>query len=216
MLNVFRRPVPLLSRLLLLCAVTTAVAAAQTETKLRHQLDRVDLGLSGIGEIRSTVTGTNYQGVPLTQSATNAFGGLVTIRYTKSPLLGAEFNYSFARYSENYTQYIPGGVQTNSSEYTFGYVAHAPQFFGVKPFGALGAGVTAFSPTQYAGQGLPERARATYFYAIGAEAPVLTHVGVRAQFRQLFFLAPDFGQNYLTITQHTNVLEPAVGIYLHF
>ena len=42
------------------------------------------------------------------------------------------------------------------------------------------------------------------------------HVGLRAQVRQAFFLAPDFGQNYLTIKQRTSSFEPAIGIYLHF
>lgn len=216
MSNVFRRsPLQLLLLLFLLSALQASSASAQEPTKLARQLNRLDLGLAGVGEFRSTVTGTNYQGVSLTQGATNAFGALVTIRYTRSPLVGAEFNYTFARHTETFSAYI-GGVQANTSEYTVGYVAHAPQIFGVRPFGAAGAGVTAFSPTQYAGSGLPERARATYYYAVGAEAPVLTHVGIRAQFRELFFLAPDFGQNYLTITQHTTAIEPAVGIYLHF
>ena len=219
MQNVFcRRPLPALLSLFALFALTVTMAAAQatTETTLRRQLDRVDLGLSGIGSFRSTVTGTNYQGASLTQGATNAVGGLVTLRYTKSPLLGAEFNYSFKRYSETYTQYIPSGVQTNTSEFLVGYVAHAPQFFGVRPFGSVGAGATEFSPTTYAGLGFPKRARATYYYAVGAEAPVITHVGIRVQFRELFFKAPDFGQNFLTINKQTTAIEPGVGIYLHF
>ena len=55
-----------------------------------------------------------------------------------------------------------------------------------------------------------------YFYEAGAEAPFNEHFGARVQFRQLFFIAPDFGQNYLTNVQHTSTIEPAFGFYLHF
>ncbi len=231
MLNVFRRRVaPLLLQLAALSSLTAATfagAQAQTISTLARQLNRIDVGLSGIGQFRSNATGTNYQDTSITQSATSGFGGLVQVRYTKSLLVGAEFNYTIVRYSENYNsnsttaqpnpiQYIPGGVQTSASEYTFGYVAHAPSFFGLRPFGSVGVGSTEFSPTTYGGQGLPARARLTYYYGIGVDASVLPHIGIRAQYRQPFFKAPDFGQNYLTINQRTSAVEPAIGIYLHF
>ena len=52
---------------------------------------------------------------------------------------------------------------------------------------------------------------------IGAETTVLSpHFGIRAQYRQLFFKAPDFLTNYLTIQQHTTTYEPGVGFFLRF
>ena len=57
----------------------------------------------------------------------------------------------------------------------------------------------------------------TYYYTVGVEAPLLgNYLGLRAGFRQLIYLAPDFGQNYLTIKKRTFTSEPQVGIYLHF
>jgi hypothetical protein len=57
----------------------------------------------------------------------------------------------------------------------------------------------------------------TYYYAVGAEKSVLSpHFGLRVQLRQTFFKAPDFGQNYLTIQQHTWTFEPGAGFYLKF
>jgi hypothetical protein len=193
-------------------AATTAHAQV---TALARQLDRIDVGVSGVASITKDVSGTNYLQQPVSESASTTLGALVQVRYTKSPLLGAEFNYSYARYTENFS-IAPLGVQANASEYTFGYVAHLPSILGFQPFGSVGAGTTAFKPTPNGGQGLPERARATYYYDIGVEDQFSKYFGVRAQFRQTFYKAPDFGTNYLTINQQTFTSEPAVGFYIKF
>lgn len=195
---------------------------------MSRQLSRLDFSLNGMGNFRSDVSGTNYQGYTIGQTTTNGLGGLFTLRYTKSALVGLEFNYSFVRYSERFSSNAPPNnpansfdsplnVQTRASEYTFGYVAHGPTLLGVRPFGAVGLGTMAFYPTKFAGSGLPTQARATYYYALGVDAPLVTdRFGVRAQFREHFLLAPDFGQNYLTIKERTTAIEPAIGLYLRF
>ncbi|MEO6802650.1 MAG: hypothetical protein ABI197_05310 [Granulicella sp.] len=213
----------------LLCALAVfAATSAYTQvivppTALERQLSHVDIAVSGAGQFTNTVTGTNYLGQKLSQEPSNTLGALVTIRYTHSPLIGFEFNYSYARYTQNFTVPVPGvspilgGAQTNANEYTLGYVAHTPKLLGVQTFVAAGLGSIAFKGTPKGGQGLPEQARAAYYYAAGVEAPIGSpHFGVRAQFRQVFFLAPDFGQNYLTIKQRQITTEPAVGFYIHF
>ncbi|WP_263383786.1 hypothetical protein [Granulicella arctica] len=186
-------------------------------TLLDRTLSHMDLGVSGTGQFTNTVTGTNYLGVSLTQKPSQTLGALVTVRYTKSPYLGAEFNYGYARYTQNFSSYITGGAQTNASEYTVGYVAHTPKIFGISTFASAGAGSLAFRATPGGGQGLPTQARAAYYYDAGVEDSIISsHFGIRAQFRQVFFLAPDFGQNYLTIKQRQITTEPAVGFYIHF
>jgi opacity protein-like surface antigen len=220
-MSIVSRPLRVWS--LVLCLFATAAApvahaqATSTNPELTKQLSRLDLGVSGIGSFTKAVTGTNYLGVKLTQDGSNTFGALVTVRYTKSPYIGGEFNYTYARYTQNYSQYIVGGAQTNASEYSLGYVAHPPHLiFGAQPFIAGGAGTTAFRPTPGGGQGLKSQGRATYYYAVGLEKDVTEHFAVRAQIRQAFFKAPDFGQNYLTIQQHTWTFEPGFGFVLHF
>ncbi len=212
----------------------TAQGQAQVETKLNHQLHRLDLGVSVVEVISGNTSGRSFanssptpaEAQTLSTNSTNGTGGLVTLRYTKSPLLGAEFNYSFARYTTNFTPpaggtpVAPGGIQSNANEVTLGYVAHGPVLtgFGVQPFGAVGAGSTIFTPTlNGGGQGFYKQARATYYYAVGVEAPLLSsHFGLRAQFRQSFYLLPDFSANFLTIKQRTNSVEPSIGFYLHY
>ncbi|HEY6414086.1 MAG TPA: outer membrane beta-barrel protein [Edaphobacter sp.] len=206
----------------LLGAFAGSTAQGQTQSTLDRNLSRLDLGVSGVGEFTRDVSGTNYLGVPLKQSAANTLGALVTVRYTRSPYVGFEFNYGYARYTQHYTSngadaYIIGGVQANTSEYTLGYVAHPRrQFLGLQPFLGGGIGALSFKPTSSGGQGLQRQAAGVYYYNLGVEKTITEHFGVRANFRQLFYLAPDFYQNYLTIQKYTSTIQPGAGIYLRF
>src|SRR5450756_40938 len=181
------------------CLGTPAVRAqAIPETPLQRQLDRLDLGVTAIGQITKSVSGTNYLNQPLTQSASTTVGVLATLRYTKSPLVGLEANFMQARYTENFSKYVVGGAQTRANEYSFGYVAHLPNIIGIQPFAAVGAGTMAFHPTAGGGQGLPYQYRAVYYYNVGVDNSVLSkHFGVRLSLRQAFYKAPDFLTNYL-------------------
>ena len=220
-MSIVSRPLRTWSLVLCFFAVFAApnvhAQATSGNPELNKQLSRIDFAINGIGSFTKGVSGTNYLGVPLTQDGSNTFGALVTLRYTKSPYIGGEFNYTYARYTQNYSQYIVGGAQTNANEYSLGYVAHPPhEFFTTKPFIAGGLGSTAFKPTPGGGQGLRSQARMTYYYAVGIEKDVTEHFSVRAQIRQTFFKAPDFGQNYLTIQQHTWTFQPGFGFVFHF
>jgi outer membrane protein with beta-barrel domain len=195
---------------------------------LNRYLSHIDLGLGAIGIFTKGVQGTNYLGENLQQNTGSTVGALITVRYTKSPYLGFEFNYSYARYTQRFQKIaadgtkdwypgLIGGVQNNVNEYSFGYVAHPPhELLGTKPFLAVGAGTTAFKPTPGGGQSLFSRARMTYYYAAGVEKDLNQHFGLRAQFRQTFYKAPDFGVNYLFIDKQTWTIEPGVGFVIHF
>jgi hypothetical protein len=214
----------LLATAALLVSVS-GVAAAQT-TAFQRQISRVDLGISGAGALNKTVSGpisapgaSNYN-VMTTQFGSNTLGALAEIRYIAKPYIGFEFNYGWARYTENYE---PGPVssafqvQTTANEYSLGYVMTPPHpIFGFQPFVAVGAGSTEFKPTAGGGESEPKQARATYYYNVGLQKDVSEHFGLRASFRQNFLLAPDFGQNYLTIHQHTWTIQPTAGFFLRF
>jgi hypothetical protein len=229
-----RKAFPILAAFLF--ASLVAGAHAQTEapppTALQKQLDKLDLSIAGVGIFNNTVSGTVVpvapnQGLAMTQFGSNTLGALVSIHYPAKPYFGLEFNYSYARYTENYTgpaiaSFLPNGitnfqVQTKVSEYTFGYLITPPYtIFGLQPFVSAGAGPMAFKPTPGGGQELPEKARMTYYYSLGFQKDVSPHFGLRAGFRELFFLDPDFGQNYLTILKHATTLEPTAGFYIRY
>jgi hypothetical protein len=233
-----RKAFPLLFAAFLLPIGGRAHAQSPTdtpETPFVKQIHRFDLALTGIGVYNTTVSGPvlppnasdygNGNNV-ITQHASDTFGGLVTLRYVAKPWIGFEYNYGFARYTENYSgpaiATFAGSlfqVQTRATEYSLGYVA-TPQIyrpFGLQPYFGGGAGTQSFKPTPHGGEGEPEKARMLYYYDLGVQQDFLNgHVGLRAGFRQTFFLDPDFGQNYLTILKHASTYEPVAGVYFHY
>jgi hypothetical protein len=227
MLNVSRL---LCVRSVLLCllpiaAGSTAKAQISQNPALDRQLSRIDLAVTASGVFNQSSSGfatvNGHQNTLVNLSPGNTGGAVVTLRYVVSPLIGFEGNYGYARYTDTFTPFGSqpiGGVQQNASEYSFGYVAHTrKQYFGVTPFASAGAGTIVFRPTPGGGLALPEQARAAYYFSIGAETTVLSpHFGIRAQYRQVFFKAPDFLTNYLTIQQRTSTYEPGFGFFLRF
>ncbi len=199
-------------------------AASAQVTPLDKQLARIDLGVSATGEFTRTVSGTVYPtgapnlGTTLSDDTSTTVGVSANLRYVAKPFVGFELNYGYARYTENFSYPPPSlGVQTNAEEYTVGYlVTPGHQIHGLQPFVSVGAGTTEFKPTPDGGEGLRTQARMTYYYSLGVQQEVFGHLGIRAGFRQKFFLAPDFGQNYFTIKQHTFTSEPTVGFYVRF
>jgi hypothetical protein len=218
-------------RSVLFCLLLTAsgsIAKAQTTSQnpaLDRQLSRIDLSVVALGifnkDSNGTATVNGKPNTPVNLSPGNTAGALITLRYVVSPFIGFEGNYGYARYTDTFTPFGAqpnGGVQQNASEYTLGYVVHArKQYFGLTPFAAGGLGTMVFRPTPGGGLALPEQARAVYYGTVGVETTVGSpHFGVRAQYRQIFFKAPDFETNYLTIQQHTTTYEPGFGFFLRF
>jgi len=204
--------------------------ASPASVAFMKQLDRIDFGIVAEGNISDTVSGIEQRDADSTHSVltirpSNTVGELGTIRYTAKPYVGFEFNFGNARYTENTTFTPPpssnlllGGVQVGVRELTLGYVAHLPyRPFGITPFLGAGGGTIRFKPTPFGGQGLPEQYRAVYYYNAGLEDNFPgSHFGMRVGFRQLIYLAPDFLQNYLTITRRLRTSEPTVGFFVRF
>jgi len=202
-------------------------AHAQTVTPLQRQLSRIDLGISAPFEFTRTTSGStpaSFHTLVTVNPSTSA-GYMFTLRYTASPLVGLEMNYKYTRATQNYiytpsgtTTPVPFGVQANINETSWGYVAHAPgEYFGIKPFGGVGLGTLRFQPTSAGGQGVLKQYRAAYYWNLGGDYTILgSHFGARAQIRQIFYKAPDFGQNYLTSGTHTSTFEPSIGFFARF
>jgi hypothetical protein len=209
-------------------AFTFSAAAQEPLTPLEKHLSRMDLSVMGVGEFNKETSGpiippfAPNAGQIVSLIPSNTVGALITLRYIVKPYIGIEGNYGYARYTENFYN-VSGtqshvGVQTGANEFTLGYIVTPPHpFFGFQPFISAGAGSIEFKPTPGGGVGLKPQARATYYYSGGIQKEFLSsHFGLRASFRQLFLLAPDFGQNYFTIKQRTITTEPGVGFYLKF
>jgi hypothetical protein len=217
-----RNVLPFAAALAFTFSAAAAVAQDAPVTGLDKQLSRIDLGVQGVGMFSKTVQGpiipttASNAGLSIIDEPSNTMGALVTLRYVAKPFVGFEGNYGYARYTENYSNI--GGVQTQANEYTLGYlVTPAFTICDFQPFVSVGAGSIGFRPTPRGGQGLNIQARAAYYYSAGLQKEYFSeHFGLRGGFRQVFFLAPDFGQNYLTIKQRSTTYEPTVGFYLKF
>jgi len=220
---------------LLLCLFSSSASQAIGQdtapvTPLMKQLSRIDLSVVAAGEISSSVSGIENRDATtthtlLTIKPSSTVGELATLRYVAKPYIGFEFNFGNLRYTQDYTFTPPpsqtiliGGVQSGVRELTLGYVAHLPWHpLGITPYAGAGGGTIAFHPTTGGGQGLPFQYRAAYYYNVGLEDDFPgTPFGMRLGFRQLIYLAPDFQQNYLTITRRTRTSEPIIGFFLRF
>lgn len=230
MMNVIRRR--LSSCAVFAVTLVPAFSLAQQqkpETALSRQLAHIDLAVNAAGSFTTNTSGNSYLPQFVALGPSNTVGTLVQLRYTKSPLLGVEFNYGFVRYTDNFTvTNVPGtpprnvpyvlGAQTKVSEYSVAYLLHAPgSYFGLHPFGGIGVGGFQFAPTAGGGQGLPKQPRGVYLYEVGADAPLLgPDFGARVQFRQQFFGAPDFNQNYLANNKRSVTSQPTIGFWYRF
>lgn len=209
----------------------TGIAAAQTSAQtsaFSRQMSRIDFGINGVGQLTNTVSGpivpTGAPNYPMvtSQYASNTVGAGANIRYVAKPYIGVEFNYVWGRYTENYSPAPDGSslfqIQTTSNEYSFGWIVTPPHpIFGMQPFISAGAGTNQFKPTAGGGNGAPHQFRATYYYNAGVQKEFGdSNFGLRASFRETFYLAPDFGQNYLTILKHATTLQPSAGFYYRF
>lgn len=224
-----QKALPLFAGVLLLGSLS-AVAQTPTTTPLDKQLARIDIGVAGVGEFNTgvsgpiTASGPNV-GQPVSAQGSNTLGALITVRYIMRPYIGFEGHYSYARYTENYggtgtSSFVssPYGVQTNVDEEMLGYVVTPPhEIFGLQPFVSAGGGTIKFKPTPRGGEGERQQYRAGYYYSVGVQQEYANgKFGLRAFVRQTFFLAPDFGDNYLTILKHTSTFEPGAGFYFRF
>ncbi len=239
---------------LLLCLVSLTASQAigqdtATVTPLQKQLNRIDFAITAVGEMGTTVSGTEQRdahvlttignttytsSTQLSIKPSSTVGELVTLRYTAKPYVGFEFNFGNLRYTQDYKftttttptpptplgnqNLLVGGVQSGVRELTLGYVAHLPwKPLGIQPYAGVGGGTVRFKPTPFGGQGLPFQYRAAYYYHVGLEDNFPdSHFGMRIGFRQLIYLAPDFQQNYLTITRRVRTSEPTIGFFVRF
>jgi hypothetical protein len=221
---------------LLMCLFSIPAAQAfgqdtpQPLTPIQKQLEKIDFAISADGSFGTSVSGIEQRDATITKSVltirpSSTVGELFALRYTAKPYVGFEVNVSNLRYSQDY-KFVPTpqqnllliGAQTAVREITFGYVAHLKfRPLGLTPYLGAGGGTIRFKPTPGGGEGLPQQYRAAYYYTAGLEGNFPdSHFGMRVGFRQLIYLAPDFLQNYLTITRRVISSEPTIGLFVRF
>lgn len=203
---VFRKCMGFAVILLAVPALLMTPARAQTKA-----LSNTDVSVDGFYQFSSNASGNG-----ITDTASKSAGAAAFLRHSYHWWLGWEAGYAYTRFTEFYTGQ-PFGYQHNLHEFAGSYYVHGPRALDIQPFATAGVSALIFSPTLNGGQNVPWQARPGLNYGVGVNVPLLTsHLGLRVQYRGLFYKAPNFGETYLTTNAWRETSEPMAGIYLRF
>jgi hypothetical protein len=197
----------LISAFILLCAVPALLApAALAQNALKND----DIAVSGLYEMTQTVSGNG-----ITVKASKSSGGQAAFRHSFHYWMGYEGAYSYTRYTDVYTGQ-PFGIQHNQHEFSASYLVHGPTIL-VQPFALAGISALIFSPSLNGGQNVTWQARPGINFAGGVNVPLLTsHIGLRIQYRGVYYKAPDYNRTVLKTNATRLTSEPMAGLYLKF
>ena len=168
------------------------------------------------------------------QSTNLSAGALLSFHTSYRWWLGADINYGYSHFAEQYRDGTPGNylytnVPTGMHELSAAYLVKAPKFqFKLHPYAEAGIGDLIFSPSVSSvtittvNQIVPvsTQNRFTGLYAIGVDSPVFFHhLAARFEYRNLWYTAPSFGNKnagFLDSTRPMFTQEPVVGIDYKF
>ena len=195
-----------------LCAAAVLSSAANAQF---YKLHNVDLSGGAVGQFTTTLTSNSA----ITNTPTESFGGVFSVREHPFTFAGVEFNYGYTEFSEKYSAPNTGAVgsqytartQTDMHEATAAYLIH-PHFFHFQPYIGVGGGAVDFVPkvgnNQWRGAGLLEA---------GFDIPTSNpHMGFRVSGRSLYYRAPNYGQPNLGSKSWVVTTEPMLGVYYRF
>lgn len=192
---------------LTLCALPALLTApAQAQKALKND----DIAVSGLYEMTQKVSGNG-----ITVDPSKSAGGQAAFRHSFHYWMGYEGAYSYTRYTDFYTGQ-PFGIQHNQHEFSASYLVHGPTIL-VQPFALAGISAVVFSPSLNGGQNVTWQARPGINFGGGVNVPLLTsHIGIRVQYRGVYYKAPDYNRSYLKTNVNRLTSEPMAGIYIKF
>jgi hypothetical protein len=203
---------------------TTAPAQPNSAGQARQPAaseSQFDLGANFFEVLNNASSGLGTQ-----QTPTNTVGGMLEARYIVKPYVGFEMTYSF--YSANQT-FAPNpgacaltcsnqvtSLSAKDNEIGLDYVA-SKRFGKLRPFavGGLGFFITT-PPGKLTDYGTQTVVRPVYIYGGGADWSLTRHLGIRAQFRDNLYRAPNLSVIYPATGQYTHSMEPMGGVFYAF
>jgi hypothetical protein len=200
-------------------------AAGQTSNAPPARAKAADVPEFSIGGSFYEALTESTSGNGTQQKATNASGGMLEVRYLQSPLVGMEFTYSYnpanqtiaptANCSSYDTCADPNtAFKVKASEVGVDYVV-SKSFGMLRPFAVGGLGFFISSPNNSALE-VQTVVRPTFIFGGGVDIAVARHFGVRAQFRDNIYKAPDLSNFNPPTGQYTYSAEPMGGVYYSF
>lgn len=189
-----------------LLILLTGTAVAQT-----------DVALSVYGAFNGT-SGRNGT----VQSPSNAAGGILEFRHISNPVLGFEATYSFNRANQRY-QFngpcpvgacpVPVEVSADAHAITLDWVPSV-RVANLRSFGIAGIGMLVNEPS--GGTATSSNTTLVYVYGAGLDWGLLPHIGLRGQFREMTYKAPDLTSLYSSTGNFLHTAEPMLGVYFRF
>ncbi len=182
-------------------------SAAEAQRALRND----DVAVSGFYQFTSSASGNG-----ITDSTSQSLGGEASFRHSFHWWLGYQAAYDYTRYSEFYTG-SAFGYQHNQHELSGSYYVHGPKALGIQPFAIAGVTAVVLSPSLNGGQNVSYQVRPGIDFGAGINYPLLgSAIGLRLQYRGVYYEAPDFGVKALTTNSYRLTSEPMAGFYFRF
>ncbi len=176
----------------------------------------------GAGFYEAMNQSTNGNGTQ--QTTTNSGGGMLELRFIGRPLMGFEFTYSYNSANQtiapaaNCSTYLDCNtippLKVKASEVGLDYV-FSKKFGSIRPFAVGGLGFFISSPNNSTYE-VQTVVRPTYIFGGGLDWAALAHFGIRAQFRDNFYKAPNLSSFNDPTGQFTSTAEPMAGLYYKF
>lgn len=183
------------------------VSSANAQSALKNN----DVSVGALYEFTQSTSGNG-----ISDHTTNSGGGYASFRHSYHWWLGYEASYQYSRFTEFYSGQ-PFGIQHNMHDIGASYYVHGVTALGIQPFAIAGFSLIDFSPTLNGGQNAAWQARPGANFGAGINYPLLTsHLGLRLEYRGVYYKTPDFGQTALTTNTDRITSEPEAGIYFKF
>jgi hypothetical protein len=178
------------------------------------------IGGSFYEALTASTTGNGTQ-----QTTTNSPGGMVEMRLIAHPLLGIEFTYSYnpadqtLKPASNCAAFFscatpPAALSVTASEVGVDYVASKKMGI-LRPFAVGGMGFFISSPGKSAYE-VQTVVRPAFIFGGGVDIAVASHFGVRGQFRDNIYKAPNLSPFFQPTGKYTYSAEPMGGLYYSF
>lgn len=193
--------------------LTALPAKSQAKAQPQSQIDVA-------GSFYRTMS-TSTTGHGAIQTPTDANGFLFEARYIKSSWIGGEVSYGWNPANQSYAptktgcgfycNTAPEKVKANANELGFNWV-FSKAMGNLRPFAVAGIGFvfTVAPGNEYA---VNTSVKPAYILGGGVDWGLSDRIGIRAQFRDNLFSAPQETFAFPATAKFTNVAEPAVGVY---
>jgi hypothetical protein len=178
-----------------------------------------DIGVNFYEAFNNATSGLGTQ-----QTPKNAAGGMFEARYIDSPFLGFEFTYSYNPANQSFAP-KPGAcalvcanptmnLTAKASEVGLDYVV-SKEFGRLRPFAVGGLGFFITSPANSTYE-VNTVVRPAFIYGGGTDVSLVSHFGLRLQFRDNLYKAPNLSAFYPATGVYTHSAEPMGGIFFKF